>query len=322
MEVMNMKLRVVFLKRKHIYYAVLMLGILLLLVVLLLSKKPTPTFNTLVENNKLMQSSDLTGDGKKDILYIKTEKDKYYMEVNTGEKSLLLEPDKKLPTVGLYDLNNPLKVTLMDVTRDKTPEIFVQASQKETPVQHVFLWSEGKFKDIFCSSNSIIGFSDSSNNKSPKFLSGKMGANKIELSTYMFMHDKSKLENVAMNYKDNYMGKDSIFAFIKYIEALPANEANKPANIFYPGLSGEDLAVIGKLSGENNTYSFQNCVFKDSKSDKNGEVSEILWTLNFKGVSNASKDKVKNYSLNVSLKPQGKAEENNYFRVYSIELQQ
>jgi hypothetical protein len=89
------------------------------------------------------------------------------------------------------------------------------------------------------------------------------------------------------------MGKDSIFSFIKYIESLPGNEANKPANVFYPGLSGDDIAVIGKLSGENNTYSFQNCVFKDSKSDKNGEVSEILWTLNFKGTSNVSKDKIR-----------------------------
>lgn len=316
-----MKFRVIFLKKKHIYYAVLTTVILILLVVLLASRKSSQTFNTLVDNNKLIQS-DLTGDGKKDILYIKTEKDKYYMEVNTGEKSLMLEPDKKLPTVGLYDVNNPLKVTLMDITRDKTQEIFVQSSQKETLVQHVFMWSEGAFKDIFCGSNNLIGFSDCTNNKTPRFMSGKMTANKIELSTYMYMHDKNKLENVQFNYKDNYMGKDTIFLFIKYIEALPNGEANKPVNVFYPGLSGQEISVIGKLAGENNTYTFQNCVFKDSKSDKNGDASEILWTLNFKGISNISKDKIKNYTLNVSLKPDGKSVDNNYFKVYSISLEQ
>jgi hypothetical protein len=316
-----MKLRVIFLKKKHIYYAVLTAIILILVVVLLVSRKSSQTFNTLVDNNKLLQS-DLTGDGKKDILYIKTEKDKYYMEVNTGEKSLLLEPDKKLPTVGLYDASNPLKVTLMDITRDKTPEIFVQSSQKETSVQHIFMWSDGKFKDLFCGSNSMIGFSDCTNNKTPRFMTGKMTTSKIELSTFMYMHDISKLENVAFNYKDNYMGKDSIFSFIKYIEALPGSEASKPANIFYPGLSGQDISIIGKLAGENNTYTFQNCVFKDSNSDKNGEVSEILWTLNFKGVSNLSKDKIKNYTLNVSLKPEGKATDNNYFKIFSISLEQ
>jgi hypothetical protein len=321
MEVIYMKLRVIFLKKKHIYYVVLTTVILILLFVLLASRKSSETFNTLVDNNKLIQG-DLTGDGKKDILYIKTEKDKYYMEVNTGAESLLLEPDKKLPTVGLYDATNPLKVTLMDITRDKSPEIFVQSSEKGTPVQHIFMWSNGKFVDLFCGSNNITGFSDCTNNKTPRFMSGKIGANKIELSTFMFMHDVSKLENVAFNYKDNYMGKDSIFSFIKYIEALPGSEANKPANIFYPGLSGQDISVIGKLAGENNTYSFQNCVFKDAKSDKNGEASEIVWTLNFKGVSNLSKDKVKNYTLNVSLKPEGKADANNYFKIYSITLEQ
>jgi hypothetical protein len=316
-----MKFRVIFLKKKHIYYVVLTVVILVLLIVLLLSRKSAQTFNTLVDNNKLIQS-DLTGDGKKDILYIKTEKDKYYMEVNTGEKSLLLEADKKLPTVGLYDANNPLKVTLMDITRDKIPEIFVQSSQKETPVQHVFFWNNGNFKDIFCGSNNMIGFSDCTNNKTPRYMSGKMSATKIELSTFMFMHDNNKLENVAFNYNDNYMGKDSIFSFIKYIEALPGSEANKPVNIFYPGLSGQDISVIGKLSGENNTYTFQNCVFKDTKSDNNGETSNIIWTLNFKAVSNLSKDKIKNYTLNVSLKPNGKAQDKNYFKIYSISLEQ
>ena len=316
-----MKFRVIFLKKKHIYYVALTLVILILLIVLLLTKKTSPTFNTLVANNKLVQA-DLNGDGRKDILYIKTEKDKYYMEVNTGEKSIYLEPDKKLPTVGIYDEFNPLKITLMDVTRDKTPEIFVQASQKETLVQHAFMWNDGKFKDIYCGSNNILGFADCSNNKTPKFLSGKMTAAKIELSTYMYMHDQKKLENVAYNYNDNFMGRDTMFSFIKYIETLPENEANKPANIFYPGLNGQDISIIGKLAGENNTYSFQNCVFKDNKSDKNGELSELLWTVNFKATSNASKDKVKNYTLNVSLKPQGKAEDKNYYKITSITLEQ
>ncbi len=316
-----MKFRVIFLKKKHIYYTVLTTVILILLVVLLTSRKSSQTFNTMVDNNKLIQA-DLTGDGKKDILYIKTEKNKYYMEVNTGEKSLLLEPDKKLPTLGLYDINNPLKVTLMDITRDKNPEIFVQSSQEESSVQHIFMWSDGQFKDLFCASNNMIGFSDYTNNKTPRFMSGKLTANKIELSTFMFMPNIGKLENVSFNYKDNYMGKDSIYTFIKYIEGLPGSEENKPANIFYPGLSGQDISVIGRLAGESNTYSFQSSVFMDSKSDKNGEATEILWTLNFKAISNLNKDKVKNYTINVSLKPEGKTTDNNYFKIYSITLTQ
>ncbi|MCM8709788.1 VCBS repeat-containing protein [Clostridium sp. SYSU_GA19001] len=316
-----MKFRVIFLKKKYIYYSVLGIIIIALLIILLSTKKSTATFNTLVDNSKIFQT-DLTGDGKKDLLYIKTEKDKYYMEVNDGQKSYYLEPNKKLPTIGLFDVNNPLKITFMDITRDKIPEIFVQASEKETPIQHVFLWSDGKFKDIFFGSNNIAGFADLSNNRTPKFLTGNITNNKIELSNYIFMPDKKNLEKFTFNYKDNYMGRDSVFAFIKYIESLPENESNKPANIFYPGLNGQDMAVIGKLSGENNTYTFLNCIFKDNKSDVNGNITEVQWTLNFKAVSNLNKEKTKNYTLNLILKPSGKPEENNLFKIYSISLAQ
>lgn len=314
-----MKLRVIFLKKKHIYYIFLSVLIVVLFIVLLFTKKTTTTFNTFVNNNKVLQA-DLTGDGKKDVLYIKTEKDKYYMEVNTGEKSFYLEPDKKLPTTGIYDEFNPLKITLIDITRDKTPEIFIQSNQKDTALQHVFFWNGSKFNDIFCSSNNIFGFYDSSNNKTPKFLSGKMTSSKIELLSYMYMYDKGKLENIVFNYNDNFLGRDTIFSFIKYIEALPESEARSPGNIFYPGLSGQDLSVIGRLAGEQNSYLFQNCVFKDSKSDKNGIITNVLWTLNFKAASNINKDKIKNYSLNVILRPEGKAENPNYFKIVSITL--
>lgn len=314
-----MKFRVIFLKKKHIYYIILSIILIILFIILLFTKKTTETINTLVGNNKMIQA-DLTGDGKKDLLYIKTEKDKYYLEVNTGEKSFYLEPDKKLATTGIYDEFNPLKITLMDITRDKTPEIFIQSNQKDTSLQHIFFWNGNKFNDIFCSSNNIIGFCDSSNNKTPKFLTGKIGANKIELSSYMFMYDKGKLENIVFNYNDNFLGRDTIFSFIKYIESLPQNEANTPVNIFYPGLNGQDLSVIGRLAGEQNTYSFQNSVFKDSKSDKNGLITDVTWTLNFKAASNISVGKTKNYTLNVYLRPEGKADAPNYFKIIAITL--
>ncbi|MFL0245948.1 FG-GAP repeat domain-containing protein [Candidatus Clostridium stratigraminis] len=316
-----MKFRVIFLKKKHIYYIILSIILIILFIILLLTKKATETFNTLVSDNKMIRA-DLTGDGKKDILYIKTEKDKYYLEVNTGEKSFYLEPDKKLATAGIYDEFNPLKITLMDITRDKTPEIFIQSNQKGTSLQHIFFWNGDKFNDIFCSSNNIIGFYDSSNNKTPKFVTGKIGANKIELSSYMFMYDKGKLENIVFNYNDNFLGRDTIYSFVKYIEGLPQSEANSPSNIFYPGLTGQDLSVIGRLAGEQNTYSYQNSVFKDSKSDKNGTITDVIWTLNFKAVSNISIGKTKNYTLNVYLRPEGKSDAANYFKIVAITLNQ
>ncbi|WP_164850185.1 FG-GAP repeat domain-containing protein [Clostridium prolinivorans] len=312
-----MKFRIIFLKKKHIYYAVLSLIIIILLVVLLLTKKSVSTFNTLVDNNKIIQA-DLTGDGKKDILYIKVENGKYYMEVNDGKNNYYLETSKNLPTAGLYDANNPMKITLMDITRDKVPEIFTQSSENGKGVQHVFIYSDGIFKDMFCDSNKIIGFVDVSNNKTPKFLTGKITNKNIELSNYIFLPDQKKLENFSYNYKDNYMGKDNVYSFIKLIEGLPQSASNKLENIFYPGLTEENISVIERLAQDNNTYVFQNCVFKDIKSDNNGEISEILWTINFKGTSISDKNKIKNYTLNLLLKPSNKTEDNKAFKIYSI----
>ena len=80
------------------------------------------------------------------------------------------------------------------------------------------------------------------------------------------------------------------------------------------------MSIIGRLAGENNRYTFQSCTFKDNKSNKNGEILEVLWTLNFKAVSLMNKDLIKNYSLSVILKPNGKEDEPNFYKITSIKL--
>jgi hypothetical protein len=207
----------------------------------------------------------------------------------------------------------------MDISRNKVPEIFIQALEKETPVQHIFIWNDNKFEDIFCSTNTFLGFMDSSNNKTPRVLSGTIKENKIELTNYMLINNK--MQNFSYNYKENFMGKDTAMGFIQYIETLPSGESAMPKDIFYPGLSGNDLAAIGKLSGENNSYTFLNASFKDTKWNKAGEVSEIIWSFSFKGISNTNKDVSKNYVLNLKFKPNGQDKDNFYYKVYSMSLE-
>ena len=312
-----MKLKVLFLKKKYLYYSLAIIAILVLTIIFMLSKKTTSTFSTIVDNT--IKKADFTGDGKEDILYIKKTQNKYYVQVNTNDNSFMLEPDKKLNTLGNYYDYSPMELTLMDISRNKVPEIFIQSLEKETPVQHIFIWNNNKFEDIFCSTNNFLGFMDSNNNKTPRVISGTIKENKIQLTNYMLINNK--MQTFSYNFKENFMGKDTALGFIKYIGTLPGGESTMPKDIFYPGLTGNDLATIGKLSGENNNYIFLNALFKDTKWNKAGEVSEIIWSLSFKGTSITSKDISKNYVLNLKLKPYGEDKDNFHYKIYSMSLE-
>lgn len=317
-----MKLRVLFLRKEYIYSITLIIIILALLSPFLFNRNSSETFS--INNDKKLIEADITGDGKKDILFIKTDnKNKYFIEANIGNKSLPVEPDKKLNTLGYLDSSNPLNLMLVDISRDKTPELFVQSQLNNMPIQHIFLWNLGRFQDIFCSSNNVFGFIDCNNNKTPKILSGKLLDNKIELSSYILIGDK--LQYFSNNYTSSFMGRDAIVTLIKYIEGLPTSEPDKPKDIFYPGLSGSDIAVIGRLAGENNTYKFENMSFKDTRWNKNGEFTEVKWTINFKGTSNINTEISKNYCIVVTMKPydENESSEAAYpFRISSISLTQ
>lgn len=131
----------------------------------------------------------------------------------------------------------------------------------------------------------------------------------------------SKLESIKYPQKNNFMGKDSVYNFINYIQNLPNAEATMPKEIFCDGLTGTDLALIGKLAGENNTYTFQNAMFKDNKWNKNGNATEFIWSLSFKGTSNINKTLTKNYTVTIKLISQGQENEANYFKISSMILE-
>lgn len=312
-----MKLKVIFLKKKYFYYLFAIIAILVLTLIFILSRKTTSTFSTIVDNT--IRKADFTGDGKEDILYIKRTLDKYYIQVNTDNNNYMLEPSKKLNTLGSFYDYNPMKLTLMDISRNKVPEIFIQALEKDTPIQHIFLYDSNKFEDIFCSTNNFLGFMDSNNNKTPRVLSGSIKENKIEFTNYMLINNK--MQNFSYNYKENFMGKDTVMGFIKYIETLPSGESAMPKDIFYPGLNGNDLAAIGKLSGENNSFIFLNAWFKDTNWNKAGEISEVIWSFSFKGISNVNKDVIKSYVVNLKLRPHGEDKDGFYYKIYSMSLE-
>jgi len=312
-----MKFQVIFLKKKVIYYALaIIVGTIMLTFFFFFRKSSISTFN-IINENKLMQA-DLTGDGTKDILYIKTNADKYYIQINSEDKSYYLEPSKKINTVGNFYKDWPMRLTLMDISRNNTPEIFTQASTNNKAIQHVFVWNNEKFDDIFCSTNNILGFIDSKNNKTPKVLSGNINDGKINFVSYIFI--KNSLKSFDYNYSNNYMGKNTITSFINLMISFPLAELNISKELFSPQLNGNDISLLNDLSNRKLHFNFQDGVFKDSAWDKDGNASEILWTLNFKGTSIKDPQETKNYTMNLVLKHFTSSDNSSTFKISSISI--
>lgn len=305
-----MKLRVLFLKKIHILYVIFLIIFLSGIMLTVFSSVKEDVFATARENTIL--KADLTGDGKEDTLYINTEDDKYYLQVNSGSKSFSILPDRKLSSLGRYYPYNPMKISFMDITRDKVPEIFVQAMEKGFSIQHIFSWTGSGFKDLFCSNNNIMGIIDSKNSRTPKFSSGLFSPNSINSSYYMQLGNR--LENIS--YNAELPGKNEILTFINYIQSLPTGESNKPADIFYPGITGTDLSLIGKLSSEGKIYKFNDAFFTDTKYNKDGEATEYKWIMNFRATPLGRNEGSSNISVIVKLKRSPQPEQP--FKIFSL----
>lgn len=312
-----MKLKVIFLRKKQIYLAALFILIILFAICYKMSKNPSQTFSNNTSDLKVIKS-DLNGDGDQDNLNVNINNNKYYIEVKTKDKNFALEPNKPVNTFGSFSNTWPMRITLLDVSRDRIPEIFIQSSDKNMALQHVFVWNGEKFENAFSNSNNIIGFIDHKNSKTPKVVSGRITENNIVFSNYIFLNYKFK--NYNYDFENTFMGKDTVLALINYLQSLPGGEAGKPNEIFSKDISSSNFDLITKMSTENNTYTFQDGIFMDTKSNKDGETSELEWTLNFKGVSNTTKDLCKNYTLVLKLKGENDSKNKYYFKITSLTL--
>lgn len=312
-----MKLHVIFLKKKHIYYVLLAVVLVILLLIIFITKKSQQTFSYSYDSNKIIKT-DLTGDGKDDTLSIKTDNEKYSLQVNTEYESFILKPDKKINQIGSCYSYWPLKLEVQNISGSKIPEIFTQASDNNAPIQHVFMWSKGRFSDIYCSNNNILGFIDMKNKKLPKFISGSLTSNNIVLTNYVLLNDS--LNSFNYNQEKDFVGKNSVFTLIKYITGLPNTKSQDLSSIFEKKSNDDISALFKNMELENNTYSFQNAVFHDTKWDKNNAPTEIQWNVYIKGVSTASPSSIKTYNISLTLKPAEKPSGNYLYKISSISI--
>ncbi|MBK1813584.1 VCBS repeat-containing protein [Clostridium sp. YIM B02505] len=250
------------------------------------------TTNSLVSNEKAIKK-DLNGDGKDDILYISTKNNRYYIEVHSSGKTLFLDPDKKIGTVGMYSSFWPMNIALVDLSRDRIPEILVQSSQDKVPIQHVFSYVNGEYKDVYFGSNNVLGILDSKNNKTPKLISMNLKSQDMNVSQYILIRDSfKKVSSETLSIP----GLQNVLLFIDTIES--SGEIDTNYDIFTADIDKDSMAIIGKLDKKNYIYEFQDAFFTDSKWDEQGLTTELQWTLNFKkviaqGIGDPSQIKIK-----------------------------
>lgn len=312
-----MKFRVLFFKKQYIYYSILAVLLFILSILFFISKDSLPTFTT-INMDKTIKNHDVTGDGVKDLVSIKSINNLYNINVLSDGKNYSLIPNAKLDTLGQHYDYWPLRITFLDISRDKVPEIFTQASENGKPIQHIFIWDNDKFKDLLCNANNLLGFIDLHNNRTPKIISGNIYKDNIVMSNYIFSQDK--LKNYSVDYNDNFLGKDSILSFINYIQGLPQNESEKPKDIFSQQLDGSSFNIISNMATSNNTFILQDGIFMDTHCNKDGEINQVKWTLHFKSTSNIDNAVTKNCTLDILLISQGDPNGKNFFKISSIQF--
>lgn len=313
-----MKLKVFFFKRRHIYYFVFVLVVIMFFAFSLISNGKS-SYITLNNNSaKKVFKADFTGDGTKDNLYILTNQNKYFLQITTEKNSFNLHPNKNLPTLGINYAHWPMRIKLLDISRNNIPEIFVQSSQSNVSIQHIFAFKDNKFEDMFCSYNNILGFIDNSNNKTPKILSGKLYDGEFTFENYIFTDNK--LKQYSTSFKNTFMGKDTICTFINIITSLSGGYTPTNENIFHNNITSQSMDVIHHLAGYATNYVFQDALFIDTKCDKSGEPSTVQWSLNFRCIPIDPADKTSNYTLKVNLCKCKDCVDKYYFKILSINL--
>lgn len=310
-----MKFNVIVITRKNLIRIIICLLSLLALLALILGvrylKTSKDTFS-LINSKEISFKEDFNGDGSNDVLYIKTNDDKYFMELSTGNSTIPISSKDEKTSLGKYDSLWPMKITFLDADRNRIPEIYLQSSENNMAIQHIFLYDNDNFKDLLCTNNNILGFLDYNNGKTPKIISGSYIKGSLDLGYYVLKN--KALKNYSFD-GNALPGGSVIKSFILYMESLPYGEGDMP-NIFFSGLSGNALSAIGKISAESMSIKFQDGYFHDTKWNKNGEPSEIIWTINLKNTAKNPGSSPKNYTLNVILNEDTAS--NNQLRISAI----
>lgn len=255
-------------------------------------------------------SLDLTGDGEKESLEIKTEKNTYVVKVKNSSKEYILNSNDNSKLLGEFVSSFPIKVMTLDLSRDGIPEIIIMTMKNNTPINYIFTWDKDNFYNIYTSSNNIFGILDSSNSKTPKILS--IISSKGDSSTTSCIFNGKTLKDTTFS-KTTVPSLNLVQTFIDLIEA--PYELSDPPDIFSSSINSNELGILWNLSKDTSNYSFQSGYFYDSTWDNTGNITSLVWCLSFEEVKKLDTNSPhKELLIYLTLKK----DSNNEFRISSI----
>lgn len=247
-------------------------SLLLISFLFLFEKKSIMTFSS--NNENLFY--DFDGDGNDESVEILKEKNKYLISVNNSKSQYVLTDSNDSKYLGDFTKKWPLKIDLIDLSRDNIPEIIVRTSIDNQPINYIFSWNGKDFSNILTTTDNIIGILDSNNNRSLKLFTLSSRKGDSSSKSYMFLGNEVK-DITFSNLKVPSLS--SIQKFIDIIEA-PYNLEETP-NIFSINIPKDELSKLWHLNKDSYRYSFQNGYFIDTNWNSSLSPSKLTWLLSF-----------------------------------------
>ena len=253
-------------------------------------KTATTFLSTLTNGDGITQ--DFDGDGENETIEIQKEKGYYIIKIKGKNKELTLKDKNDCETIASICNNWPLKIDVLDLSRDGIPEIIVRGSKDNLPVNYIFTWKNENFHNIYSSTDNILGILDSTNSRTPKFLS--LSSSKGDNSTNAYIFNGDVLKDISFS-KPIVPGLNSVQSFIDLIQVQ--YEISDPPNIFTSEIPSNELSLLWNLDKETYRYDFQNGYFHDVSWDESGEVLSLTWCLSFQQVKIQDPDNNKKEAL-------------------------
>ena len=301
-----MNFNVLFIKIEHLYYFCLILILFILLFFFIKVNKQyntDPTFSEKSSEEKY--ELDLTGDGIKDNLYIINKNNNYSLNINTNSQSLIVAPDKTVSSYGNYSEYWPIKVTFLDINRDSIPEIFLQSCFNDVAGSSIIKYnaSSHSFENIFFKNNNILGFLDTSNNKTPKLISANLSAKGMTINSYIFIKNKFQEFTYDQKSDENFFCKTLITKLTYFLTCKNKDSLDSLLKDYtIEDLDSKSMKTLITLKEDETSFTFQDAYFIDVKSNDDGYPIEIEWYLSFSGKDVSNNDKITNYTYKVVAK--------------------
>ncbi|MEQ8154526.1 MAG: VCBS repeat-containing protein [Clostridiaceae bacterium] len=306
-----MKFKAILLHITTLWYFLILLLSIFIITFCLISQKNSRDTLPVASSAELKNGiqKDLNADGKTDIIFVTSNEGKYCISADINNRNYILSPDASIATLGREYPYWGLRLYVKDISRDGIPEIFIQSSQENIPVFHIFSWNGVEFKDYYCSNNNVAGILNSDNNKTPKVYSGKVVNGIFSFESYMLLGNSFKNKS----FDDvNVPGKQAVIELIDAIES-PETPGNLP-DFFDSSSDKVNSSLLWKLEKNIYRYTFQDAFFIDDKWNKNGDIYSIKWQINFKR-RNIQTSKDDSFIVNAKV-----VLINNGYKVYSVSL--